>query len=831
MDNRLSFAEKSRLDDRPLIPHIAACPARIYRAGLGILFMRQLPGSSRGRALTILVVSAVALLGSISIRGEQGPPIVRSIDVEYSGPATVSKERILAQMRTTVGQPYSDQVVEQDIRQLYSTGAIRNVRIFAQPEAEGVKVIVAVQTRSVVREIEIAGAQSVKAKKLRKEIEIKINQPVNEEALEKGRQKIIDVYKGRGFNDVDVQFRVDSIEEKRGTSRVIYTINEGIKGAVRSVRFEGNQHFSDKTLRKQMKTRGKTLIAFIDKSGRLDETQLQQDLDSIKEFYQNHGYIDVEVKDVRKERANGPIIVTIAVTEGPQYHVGKLSFSGYKMTSEQKIRALIKMKEGSVYSPKALHDDAKAIADAYGAGGYVDLVVQPQGSPAGPAKIDVQYKIEEGNRYFVQRINVVGNTRTKDKIIRREVLIAPGDVFNTVRVDVTKKRLENLGYFAKVETYPEDTGVPGRKDLTVQVEEKRTGSLSFGGGFSTIDQLVFFTELTQGNFDLMNWPSFTGAGQKFRLRAQLGTQRKDFLIALTEPYFLDRRLSLGGQLFYSEANYLSSVYEQRNYGLAFEARKPLAAYTYITLGYRLEDIDIFNVSSSASPEIQIEKGSRVRSEILSSLVFDRRDNPMLTRKGQRISVSPYVAGGFLGGDTQIYGWDVEASQYFHLPWDMIFLLNGEAATVDVWGGGPDTLLLPGIKTKKDPNPPPIVTSAVPIFDRLYLGGSNNLRGFNFRDVGPRDAQGEPLGGQSMARATAELTFPIVEKARGAFFYDVGYVDTDSYAIGSTHWGSDFGIGIRLDLPIGPLRIDYGIPIQQDGRSSGGHFNFNVGYQF
>src|SRR5436190_19662028 len=218
------------------------------------------------------------LLGAISARAQnpqaaQGPPIIKSIDVQYTGPGTVSKERILAQMRTKVGQPYSDQVVEQDIETLYKTGAVLNVRIFAQPEGDGVKVIVAVQTRSVVREIEIDGAQTVNAKRLRKEITLKINSPVNEEQLEKGRQNIIDTYKGRGFNDVTVQFRVDPIDERRGTARIVYTINEGAKGAVRRVRFEGNTHFSDAVLRKQMKTRGKTIIAFLDKSGRLDETQ------------------------------------------------------------------------------------------------------------------------------------------------------------------------------------------------------------------------------------------------------------------------------------------------------------------------------------------------------------------------------------------------------------------------------------------------------------------------------------------------------------------------------------------------------------------------------
>src|SRR5437762_13793508 len=189
-------------------------------------------------------------------------------------------------------------------------------------------------------------------------------------------------------------------------------------------------------------------------------------MDRIREGYPDHGYIDVEIKDGRKERGpKGPLVITVVVAEGPLYHVNKLTISGEKVTTEDKIRALLKMKEGSVYSPKTLHDDAKMVADAYGSGGYVDLVITPEGTPAGTGLIDVHYTIEESVRSFVNRVNIEGNTRTKDKVIRREVLVAPGDVFNTVRVDTTKKRRENLGYFAKVETYPEDTDIPGRKDL------------------------------------------------------------------------------------------------------------------------------------------------------------------------------------------------------------------------------------------------------------------------------------------------------------------------------------------------------------------------------
>jgi outer membrane protein insertion porin family len=606
-----------------------------------------------------------------------------------------------------------------------------------------------------------------------------------------------------------VTFRVEAIDAIRGTSRAVYTVNEGIKGSVSTVRFEGNTHFSDRVLRKQMKTRQKTLFSFVDKSGRLDETQLQDDLQKVREFYQNHGYIDVAVRDVTKQRtSSGALQIVIAIDEGPQYHVGKLTFVGYKVTTEQKLRAVVKMKEGSVYSAKAIKDDAKALADAYGSGGYVDLTIVPETSQAHDRLIDITYKIDEGQRSYVERISISGNTRTKDKVIRREVLIAPGDIFNTVRVETSKKRLENLGYFSKVDTFPVDTEVEGRKYLDIQVEEKRTGSLNFGAGFSTVDSLIGFIELTQGNFDITNWPSLTGGGQKFRIRLQGGTERKDVELALTEPWFMDRPISVGLTTYYHEANYLSSIYDQRNYGFSLDVRKGIRPFLYGSLSYRLESIDTFNVSLTASPELVAETGPSTKSVFSANLTWDRRDNPFLTRSGERITYTWWVAGP--GGTEQIYGFDVEASKYWRLPWDTILLINAEVAGVDAWGDQ---------------------TKLVKIYDRLFLGGSNNLRGFDFRDVGPKDIDGEPLGGQSMARATIEWTFPIVEKARGALFYDTGFVNTNPWDYNFNNVASDIGFGLRLDLPIGPLRVDYGIPLQQAGNHGSGKFNFNVGYQF
>ncbi len=473
------------------------------------------------------------------------------------------------------------------------------------------------------------------------------------------------------------------------------------------------------------------------------------------------------------------------------------------------MRVLVKMREGSIYTPKGLKDDSKALVDGYGAGGFVDVDILPQGTSAGPGVVDLTYTISEGSRSFVERVNISGNTRTKDKVLRREILILPGDIFNTVRVETSKTRLENLGYFEKVDTYPEDTGIPGRKDLLVQVQEKRTGALNFGAGFSSIESLIGFVELTQGNFDLLNFPTFTGAGQKFRLRIQTGTQSQNYLLSLTDPYFLDQRLSLGGDIFYHEASFLSVEYDQRNYGFTIDARRPLLPFLALNLNYRLEEIDIFNLAFDASPTIVAEAGNHLKSQVGAILNYDTRDSVFLTRHGHRVVLTRFSPAVFSAATSKPMASTSRPRSIFSFPTTSSSHLIGGVGVVSTWGNG----------------------TSVPIFDRLYLGGANNLRGFDFRDVGPKDVNGEPIGGNTSARITVEVTMPIIPRIRGAVFYDTGYVNADSYDFGTQHIASDVGVGVRLDLPIGPLKIDYGIPLQKDNNTNGPKIQFSVGYQF
>ena len=689
----------------------------------------------------------------------------------------------------------------------------------------------------------IEGSEAVHDSKIRKEITTKPGDPLSDEKISDDRQKILKLYEDRNYTDVTVEPKTSELPDKR--IRVTFVINEGPKLVVRRISFTGNDSVLPKDLLKVMKTKTANILSFLTKAGRLTPSQMDEDKEAIRNLYQNRGFSDVAITDVQTQRLpdGKGIDLVFAISEGTQYRVAKLAIDGATIASPADLARYLKMREGSLYTPDGMGADLKKLRDFYGSRGYVDAVVQPQVAPSGQGQVELTYRIDEGVQSYVNLVNIQGNTKTKDKVIRRELAVQPGGIFDTTLVDVSKTRLMNLNYFSKVDTVPVDTLVPGRKDLDVIVEEKKTGSFNFGAGFSSIDSLVGFAELQQSNFDLFNWPYFTGAGQRFRVRAQYGLQRQDFTLSLTEPWFMGYKVSVGGEFYYHAATFLSTVYSQSNLGGALQARKALTPFTALRGEYRLENIKIYNLTGNYGngqgvTEQQQQQGAiqnagnsspYTKSCLLGGLDFDNRDSLFLTRRGQSVNFTTFIAGGGLGGNVQDYGLNLEAKKYFPLPWDMILLTKGSVGVVNTWGSG----------TKGGTNTPPI-------FDELYLGGANDMRGFSFREVGPKDFYGNPIGGSTSVYGTAELTFPIIPRLRGAIFTDWGWVNANSWdfspasvttsanGLSYTSGGlnGDVGIGARIELPIGPIRIDWGYPVMCDSwNKSNGQFNFNVGYTF
>jgi outer membrane protein insertion porin family len=770
---------------------------------------------------------------------ESSGPIIKDIAVETVGAPSISKDRVLANLATKVGKPYSERTAEQDVRALYQTGGVSNVRIFAEPLGDGVKVTVLLQGRPVVEEVIIEGAQDIPLNRVRRDLGVKPGDVVNDEKIEQDRQKILTLYEDRNYSDVNVQYRVEEIPGKN-RARVIFAITEGPKLIVKKIVFNGNDSVLSKDLRAVMKTKPLDILTFFNKSGRLTPSQVEEDREAIRTLYQNRGFADVDVAQIETQPLEkGGVELVVNITEGTQYRVNNIAVDGVNIVPAGEVSSLLKMNAGQLFTPKGMSEDIKAMRDFYGSRGYVDMTIAPEVLPAGPGAVNLTYRLEEGVQSYINLVNIQGNTRTQDRVVRRELAVKPGEVYDTTLVDVSKKRLENLNYFSRVETQPTDTVVPGRKDLNVIVEEKRTGSFNFGAGFSTIDSLIGFAEIQQSNFDVTNWPNFTGGGQRFRIRAQYGLLRQDFVASLTEPWFLGYKLSAGVEAYYRNADFLSNVYAQENAGFALQTRQQVWRALSARTEYRFERVVIYDLGDDLyndyygsngvfggtssngkyGPVIKDAEGTYYKSAITSSLVWDTRDSLFLTRKGELLELTGFIAGGFLGGTVQDYGISLEGSKYFPLPWDMIFMTKAQVAVVDGWGGG---------ESNEDDG----YGNGVPIFDRLYLGGANNMRGFDFREVGPVDVDDNPIGGNSLAYVTLELTFPIITRVRGAVFTDAGFVNSDAYDFGSAGANVDVGFGLRLDLPIGPIRVDYGIPVVYDSwNGPPGKFNFNIGYQF
>jgi len=791
--------------------------------------------------LVALLLSAVAAESqaqvSLDSPAASGRKIVREVDVVFKGPATMDPARVRAQMSTREGEPYTDESVERDLRTLYATGAVENVDIQAVNVAGGVRVVVTISGRGGIGEIGFLGNAAFDNDKLRKEIEVKVGDPVDDAKLTAAQQKILELYTKKGFSDVLVTYDVTP-SSKEGFSSVLFKIEEGGRGLIGDIRFEGNNAISDRKLRAKLTSKEKTFWRLWGKAGKLDNQAVLEDVQKIEQAYQDEGYVYVKVSYRRETESDTKVALVFEITEGNKYDVAAVAIEGITIFSQDELTPAILTEAGYAYSGTDVRGDEKMIQDYYGSRGYADARVETRLSDAGPGLLNVTYSVYEGTKSYIRKVNISGNMKTKDEVIRRELPMSPGDELNTVQLETAQTRLENLNYFETkgeanpLTVRPVSTEVDGFKDIEVNVTEKPTGSVNFGAGFSSIDSIVGFVDVTQTNFDISDWGDFRGAGQRFNMNIRYGPRRQDFNLSFTEPWFLGQKLSLTTELFYRNMFYLSQAnrYEQTNAGMSVGLRKPIGEHAYFETTYTLQNINL-DVQEDENPTqlIRNEDGEFIQSKVDFGFVHDTRDSVFITRKGHKFEAGLMASG--LGGDVEVWGANIGGQQYFSLPGDTILSFEGMARMVDGWGNSDGG------------------NGDVPIFERLFLGGANNLRGYDFREAGPKDDSGEPIGGNISLYASIEYSFPIIEKVRGAIFYDVGYIQTDLTAksgnttatsdiknggpiVGDGEVYSNVGIGLRMFLPIGPIRLDLGLPlVKDDFTGDSPRFQFNMGYKF
>lgn len=782
---------------------------------------------------------------------------ISKIVITNIGPQAVNEDLIRAHIRVKVGERYSEPALaaalDDDIANLAATGYFYNIHVNKDEGPDGRVLTYIVWGKLKITDINFSGNQQLKESKLKKKVTVKINEPLNQQKLFSDVQELKKLYQKNGYPNTEIKYVVTP-DENAGQAAVTFEIKESPKIRIIDVQFVGATAFPQSKLRKVIKTRRHWMFSWITGSGVLKEDVLEDDKDKLADFYREHGYIDFELKEVKPDYPEkGRMVLRFYVYEGKPYKVGAITIQGNTVFSTNEIFAGLHstpkpqgskkkpgvhgfvMDVGDDFTPGGLTDDIQQIQDFYGARGYIDVSENPNSLRVEKIPntenntMDLLFEINEGQKTTIEKVEIRGNTKTKDKVIRRELAVSPGETFNMVLVKLSKSHLDQMQFFERVETKSEPIGatdVPGLKNLVINVQEKNTGNLTLGAGFSSIDNLVGFVDVSQGNFDIFNPPTFTGAGQKARLHLALGTQRRDIELSFVEPWFLGQRLEFGVDFFHSELDYVSlnSLYNEIRTGGRLSLTKDLWRNKLIgSVNYTIEDVGIVDVVPGAPSDIFMEEGHHLLSRFGASLAYDTRNNVLLPDKGQRTEIFGQMIGGPFGGDRNFYEAQLKTGWYFKgLASGHVLEVVGVAGIAKSFSG----------------------TTDVPFYDRYYLGGADTLRGYRYRDIGPKKYDGsfnlEPVGGDTYWFGSAEYSIPLIERLRLAVFYDIGMVYPNAFSFSPDPsrgigydtglYSDNWGIGIRLNLPIGPLRLDYGIPMTHDRNTSGnGRVQFTVGY--
>lgn len=735
--------------------------------------------------------------------------------VEIRNNRFVSTDVILSKVKTKPGDTFSQKAINEDIKRLYATGFFTDVTVDLSDYEGGLKVAFIVTEKAVVDKILFKGNTTIKEDKILKEIETKTGSTVDHRQISKDIDKIKDLYQKKGFSLAKIEYKVD-IEEATNKATVLFNIDEGLRYRIQKITITGNWAVPKNKILKIISTRPDTLFT----SGFYDEEKFNEDIEKIKSFYQKEGYSDAELAPkVEYDEKLKKIFITIDINEGKKYLVGYVEIFGSTTYTEEQIKAKLKMTSGKPYSQQALQQDIIAIQSLYFEKGFMDAGVDAKTVLNEQTKnIDIAYTITENEVSYVNKILIKGNTKTRDKVIRRELRIYPGDKFDGPKLKRSKERLYNLGYFEEVIYETQTTDQPAKKDLIVNVKETKTGEFSFGGGWSSVDKIIGFVEITQNNFDLFNFPTFTGAGQKLRLRGEFGSIRRNYEIGFIEPYIFDQPYSFGFDIFSRERKRSTSLgygFNERRRGFDVFLGKEIGEYNKATLTYKLEEVKISDISDGASADLLTEEGTNVISSMQLDLIRDTRDNIYTPTTGYILTGSAQVAGGIFGGDkdfTKLFG---GGSSYYTFFEKLVLELKLRAGIVDAYSNTPK----------------------VPIYERFYAGGANTIRGYKERRIGPRDPNtGDPIGGESLLVGNIELTFPIIESLKGAVFYDFGNVwekTSDFGDFGGHNYKHAVGVGVRIKTPIGPVKLDLGYPLEPaypgDKRTARFHFSMTRGF--
>jgi outer membrane protein insertion porin family len=736
--------------------------------------------------------------------------MVKAVDI--SGNKSISVATILSKIKTRAGQEYLQNVISDDLKRLYNLGYFSDVSVDREEVDGGFRVIFYVVEKPLIEEISFSQLKYFRPKALMKKIKSKEKKFLDSKTLNDDIRTIEELYDKKGLTLVEVDVEKD-LDELTNKAKLHFVIKEGYRIKVKNIKFEGNESFPAKRILKVIKTRKNRWY----RKSYLKEEILEEDMERIKSFYEKEGFIDAAASFKYDQYDDGNVNLVIHIYQGKQYFVDKVTMVGNAVVSEHDIlEKMVEIKPGKVFSREKLSVDIASIRTLYFDQGYIFANVRESTSlNTETGKVEIKLDVQEGNLAYVNRIKIQGNDRTRDIVIRRELRLYPGDKFDGEKLRRSKQRLRNLGYFEDINYDIQDTDKPDQKDLVVQVKETKTGTFSFGGGYSTVDQVVGFIEVEQKNFDFTNWPAFTGGGQNLQIRAETGSTRHNTRLSFTEPWIFDHPISGGFDAYITERDREKDVgfaYDEKRVGGDIRFGKQFTEYVSGNLDYRREDITIGNFEEGVSADLLSEEGKNTVSSVGLSVSRDKRDNVFTPTTGWFITGGTDIAGGVLGGDKDFYRINMRTSYHIPFKFDSVVEFRLRAGIIDSYGD----------------------TEKVPIFERFFAGGARSIRGYDERRVGPLDSVTEdPIGGESLLVGNIEYTVPLIDFLKMAVFLDTGSVWSKVKDFGSGEFKSGTGLGLRVKTPIGPVNLDYGYPLNDEPgeEERSGKFYFSVSRGF
>jgi outer membrane protein insertion porin family len=778
------------------------------------------------RTLVALLTISTLLLPDAPLRA-QGEPSITHVGIE--GNLRVEEDAIRVHLRSQPGQPFNQDTVDRDIRAVYAMGFFDQVDADVTPvDGNRVDLVFRVKERPLVRKVKVEGTKKVKREEVEAALKVRPHAILDPEKARQGVEAARKLYIEKGYLDATITYATERVGENEVD--VAYTVKEEAPVRVQQITFEGNEAFSSRKLRGVMQTRKGWLFSFITGAGVLNKDVLRTDMERLTAWYYDHGYITVRIDEPRVERRDDGLYVTVKIDEGDQFRVGKVDLQGAEMPPDQvALREGFDTAPGEVFKASGLREDVQKLTERLSEDGYAFAQVEPETDVHPEEKtVDVTFRAERGQKVVVDRIEVTGNTKTRDYVLRREMRLQEQELFSARKLRKSREALQRLGFFQEVNITTRRAATDDRMNVVVDVKEAQTGSFSAGAGFSSADSILFNARIQENNL--------FGRGQRLVLSGDIGSIRRNIILSFTEPYFRETPLTVGLDAFSWKLAF--DDFDRSGTGIGTQLTYPVTAWGISSLwglpmedvrvgsDYRLERAEIDEISSTAPPSIRIEEGKSTISSVTPRLSRNTLNHAFDPTAGSYQDLSVEVAG--LGGERFL---KAEARER----WYHTFLRSkalgdftysiGASLGYGIGDGG-------------------LSGDDLPLFERYFPGGISSIRGFKTRTLGPREASKDafgrvisttPVGGSEQIILNNEVIFPLVQSIglKGVVFVDAGnaYGDIGDITLDNTRFAA--GGGMRWLSPIGPLRIELGIPFntKPDDEESLVLFSFGGPFQY